>query len=731
MTYYAHSKENEPPENWQPLEEHLANVANLAAKFADVFGAKEWGRIAGLWHDLGKSSKEFQGYLRFSNNINDEFTTSYAGKVDHSTAGAKCLNNKLGEQVGKLLAYTIAGHHSGLPNGKDETGSSLYARLRKEIPEYCAEVKVVPSPPHTGLPFLNHVNGFNISFFIRILYSCLVDADFLDTEKFMNIETSNDRKGSHSLTALWEKLEKHILTFDSNSSFINKKRAEILTACFSAAHKEPGFYSLTVPTGGGKTISSLAFAIKHALKHGQTRIIYVIPYTSIIEQNAQVFRDILGDDAVIEHHSNFDPENETRFSKLATQNWDAPVIVTTNVQFFESLFANRSSRCRKLHNIANSVVILDEAQMLPLNLLSPCLEAMKALINGYHTTVVLCTATQPALIKSDEFTIGLPKPKEIIPNPKELYESFKRVSVSVDPKSLTDDALAKQLCQHNQVLCIVSNKRQARELYDLIAEKDGLYHLSSMMCPEHRTIKFKEIKEKLSAGECCRVISTQLIEAGVDIDFPFVFRAIAGIDSIAQAAGRCNREGKQDKGIMRVFRPDDPKNIPPGFLRQCSQIGEQVLRHHQRDVLSLSATHEYFQRLYWQNSEYLDTHGICGKLEKDVGKLNFPFKDVAKEFAIINSQTHAIIIPFGDEGDKVCTEIRNSYKFVDRAVSKKAQRLSVQIHPMVFNKLRLAGAIESFMDEKYWVLINLDIYHDAMGLLPDDPSFYKVDTLIL
>lgn len=629
------------------------------------------------------------------------------------------------------MAYVIAGHHSGLSNGKDESASSLYARLRKNIPAFSEKSNVCTTPSHDNLPFASQINGFNISFFIRMLYSCLVDADFLNTEEYMNVEASNNRIGTHSLTTLWEKLEKYISSFDPKSSPINEKRNEILTACLAASQKDPGFYSLTVPTGGGKTISSLAFALKHALKHGQSRIIYVIPYTSIIEQNAQVFRDILGDDAVIEHHSNFDPENETRFSKLATQNWDAPVIVTTNVQFFESLFANRSSRCRKLHNIANSVVVLDEAQMLPLKLLEPCLKAMKALVNGYRTTIVLCTATQPALIQSDEFTIGLPKPEEIIPNPKELYESFKRVSVLVETKPLTNAALAERLSNHMQVLCIVSNKRQAREVYDLIDEKDGLYHLSSMMCPEHRTVKLNEIKRKLRKGEPCRVISTQLIEAGVDIDFPHVFRTIAGIDSIAQAAGRCNREGKLDNGVMRVFRPDDPKNIPPGFLRQCSQIGEQVLRHHQDDVLSLSATHEYFQRLYWQNSEHLDSHGICEKFEKDVGKLNFPFRDVAEEFTIINSNTHPILIPFGDTGEEVCAEIRKSYEFVDRTVALKAQRLSVQVHPMVFNKLRLAGAIESFIDERYWILINLDIYHDSMGLLPDDPSFYKVDTLIL
>lgn len=732
MQYYAHSKENEPLENWQPLEEHLQNVAILAAGFAEEFGAKDWGNVSGALHDIGKSSKSFQGYLRFSNNINDEFTAYYTkgSKVDHATAGAKYSSTEWGNQIGKLVAYCIAGHHAGLPNGKDETASSLFARLQKKIPEYSKNPESILTPSHENLPFSQVVNGFNISFFVRMLFSCLVDADFLDTEKFMNSNASQSRECNSDLMPLWSKVGNYIATFNPESSAINKIRSEILTACLDAADNKPGFYSLTVPTGGGKTISSLAFALKHAVKHGKKRIIYVIPYTSIIEQNAQVFRDVLGDNVVLEHHSNFDVKKETMFSKLASQNWDAPIVVTTNVQFFESLFANKSSKCRKLHNIANSVVILDEAQMLPINLLHPCLEAMKSLAE-YKVTMVLCTATQPVLIKSDEFKIGLPEAKEIIPNTKELYESLKRVAVNINHEPLSDDDLARQLKNHKQVLCIVSNKRQARNIYSLTSDIDEVYHLSSMMCPEHRTVKLKEIKQRLADKKNCCVISTQLIEAGVDIDFPVVYRAISGIDSIAQAAGRCNREGKLKQGIFYVFHPADPKNIPPGFLRQSAHIGEQVLRHYPKDPLSLESTHEYFKRLYWQSAEQLDKYGICNMLDSGIRKLNFPFKHIAEEFTIINSKTHAIIIPFGEKGEEVCAEIRSAYKFLDRTISQKAQRLSVQVHPVIFDKLRVAGAIEPFLDEKYWILSNLDIYHDAMGLIPDDPAFYKVDTLII
>jgi len=732
MKFYAHTKENEPPENWQLLEEHLANVAELTAKFAKKFNAEEWGRIAGQLHDYGKFSKEFQAYLRKAQNVEDDFSAYYKGKTDHATAGAQYLHTLFGDQIGKILAYSIAGHHAGLANGKDETNSSLSARLQKDILEVSDANIITPHQPnHSDLPFSENLTGFNIAFFIRMLYSCLVDSDFLDTEKFMDMKAAENRTQTYSLNSLWEKLEKYISSFDPVSSLINKRRAEILESCINASTNKPGFFSLTVPTGGGKTISSLAFALKHAIIHGMNRIIYVIPYTSIIEQNAQVFRDILGDNAVLEHHSNFDPEKETRFSKLATQNWNAPIIVTTNVQFFESLFANKSSRCRKLHNIANSVVILDEAQMLPLNLLHPCLESMKALVGGYNTSMVLCTATQPALIRTDEFKLGLPETQEIIKDPKSLYKAFSRVSVEFNPEPLSNENLADEISNMKQVLCIVSNKRQARELYNFINEEDGTFHLSSMMCPEHRTEKLTEIKRRLKKNELCRVISTQLIEAGVDIDFPFVFRAIAGIDSIAQAAGRCNREGKLEKGFVKIFQPADSKDIPPGFLRQASQIGEQVLIHHQKDVLSLEATKEYFRRLYWQNEKQLDVYEICNQLERSVQKLNFPFKDIAEQFSIINNKTHSIIIPYGERGEDVCSKIRNAYEFVDKKVSQQAQRFTVQVHPMIFNKLRSAGAVESFLDENFWVLINSDIYHEELGLLPDDPYFYKVDTLMV
>ena len=390
------------------------------------FGAGDWGYLAGIWHDLGKYSQEFQRYLTLTGDA-DAHIEAKPGRVDHSTAGAQHAFGK-SKNEGKLMAYAIAGHHAGLLNGKDNEGSCLAARLQKVIPSWdaCPDW-LLRLPILKELPFPLDKNSFcfQLSFFARMVYSCLVDADFLDTERFMDEEKSQWRQGYPSLEILHAKLKAHLeqLTAKASPTPINGHRADILKHCIDAADQQPGLFSLTVPTGGGKTLSSLAFAMKHALRFGRKRIIYVIPYTSIIEQNAAVFRDILGEDAVLEHHSNFDPEEEDHRSRLAAENWDAPLIVTTNVQFFESLFACRSSRCRKIHRIADSVVILDEAQMLPVPLLKPSLEVLRELALNYRTTIVLCTATQPALSTSETFKDGLEGVREIIPDPAALYET--------------------------------------------------------------------------------------------------------------------------------------------------------------------------------------------------------------------------------------------------------------------------------------------------------------------
>ena len=728
--YYAHSKENRPQAEWQLLEEHLEHVAEISRSFGEKFNAADWAYLAGLWHDIGKYSCEFQRRLRDPGSADAHIETK-TGKVDHSTAGAQHAFKALGD-MGKLLAYAIAGHHSGLLDGKSND-ACLYRRLQKSgIPDYSSCPKyILKSKGLNKLPFSLNVHdpkrfAFQVSFFIRMIYSCLVDADFLDTEAFMNTEKSLWRKGYPSLAELKTRLDSALdqLRKDAPDTTVNKHRAAILKNCLDAADLPPGLFSLTVPTGGGKTLSSMAFAMKHALKHGLRRIIYVIPYTSIIEQNAAVFREILGDDAVLEHHSNFEPHEEDHRSRLASENWDAPVVVTTNVQFFESLYRCRSSKCRKIHNIAASVVILDEAQMLPVPLLLPCIEVLKELSTAYRTSIVLCTATQPALSATDSFKDGLEGVREIVSDPKRLYIQFKRVQAEKVPV-IADDELAHKLNFHNQALCVVNTRAHARRIFERMPEKEGCYHLSALMCPEHRTSTLNKIRTALFEGSKCRVISTQLIEAGVDIDFPVVFRSISGIDSIAQAAGRCNREGKiPEGGEVFVFSTED--GLPPGHFRQAAQIAEGVIRRHD-DFLSLEAVTEYFKTLYWMKGDKLDEYQILDDLGEGAKMGDFPFRVVDEKFKIIEDGAESIIIPWNDEAEQIISGLR--YSEYPGSFVRKAQRFTVEVYPKVLGSLEYSGSVER-LHGQYCVLTNMDIYRDDLGLCPEDPTFHNPENLI-
>ena len=726
-SHFAHTLEGSPPENWQRLEDHLQGVAELARSFADDFGAGDWGYVAGYWHDLGKYSKEFQKYLLAANDADAHIETRQ-GRVDHSSAGAQQAFQQ-SKNEGKLLAYVIAGHHAGLPNGKDNEGTCLTRRLEKTIPSCDASPDwLLRLAVSKGLAFTRDERrfSFQLSFFTRMIYSCLVDADFLDTERFMDEEKSRWRQGYPSLDILHAKLQTHLdqLTAKAKPPSINSHRANILKQCLAAADRPPGLFSLTVPTGGGKTLSSLAFALKHALKFRKKRIIYVIPYTSIIEQNAAVFRDILGPDAVLEHHSNYEPDDEDHRSRLAAENWDAPLVVTTNVQFFESLFANRSARCRKIHRIAQSVVILDEAQMLPVPLLKPSLEVLRELALNYRTTIILCTATQPALTTSETFRNGLEDVCEIIFDPAALYETFKRVKTVRLPR-MSDENLADRLNKNRQVLCIVNTRKHARLLYERLRNSEGWFHLSALMCPAHRTEVLDRIRATLANGALCRVISTQLVEAGVDIDFPVVFRSVAGIDSIAQAAGRCNREGKMaESGEVFIFTPED--GLPPGYFRQTADTAEAVLRHH-NDPLSLEAVHAYFEQLYWLKGGALDQYQILSDLAEGAKAGDFPFRSVAEKYRIIQDGMVSVIIPWNREVDAIISELR--YSACPAAAVRKAQRFTVQVYPQVLWGLLNAGSVER-LHEQYNVLINRDIYREDLGLCPEDPTFHKIENLI-
>lgn len=492
-----------------------------------------------------------------------------------------------------------------------------------------------------------------------MVFSCLVDADFLCTERFMQGE-GRDPLSEQSLVDLLGCLKEEVARFYPPTSALNETRCQVLDACIRAASNHPGFFSLTVPTGGGKTYASLLFALEHAVKRDARRVVYAVPYTSIIEQNARVFRDVLGERSVLEHHANFDfdfdEEVESYKSgdakkalRRASENWDAPIVVTTNVQFFESLYANRTSRCRKLHNIANSVIVLDEAQMVPTKQLLPCLRALIELVANYGCSVVLCTATQPAfngMLGRKGFAV-----REIAPAPSELFKKLKRVSYRFDGV-LGDDDLAARLADRDQSLCIVNSRKQARRLHELLDGEDS-YHLTTLMHPVHRERVLNEIRQRLREGRTCRVVATSLIEAGVDVDFPVVYRALAGVDSMVQAAGRCNREGRQsaEESIVHVFEPADDYALPSDVAQKVA-IARSVISEMEGaacescDIGALEAIDAYFARLYAVREGALDASGVLRDLEGfSLKSLNIPFKRAADDFRMIEEGSRTVVIP--------------------------------------------------------------------------------------
>ncbi len=717
---YAHSHPARPKSAWDPLSAHLQRVADEAGCLAEAFGAGPWAHVAGLLHDLGKSSAEFQHRLEGGS------------AVDHSTAGAREIVKRWGAGRGALLAYAIAGHHGGLPDWAE-----LNERLHhRRLPLYDSGLMPVPSPP---LPPFTLTDGFGIGLLIRMLFSCLVDADHRDTARFFADADGRAEPEPRwaSLAALKARLDQHLdrKCCEAADTLVNRHRAQVLAQCRAKAALPPGLFSLTVPTGGGKTLSSLAFALDHALRHGMRRVIYAIPFTSIIEQTARAFRQALheagGEEVVLEHHSNYrhpgdadgnefdDPE----MVRIATQTWDAPLIVTTNVQLFESLFGNRPSRCRKLHNIAGAVIILDEAQTLPTELLRPCLEVLRALVANYRVTVVLCTATQPALDRSEWMPEGLDGVREIIDRPEALYDALRRVRVETIGR-LTDGDLAERLARLDQALCIVNTRAHARAVHDLLAGADGTFHLSALMCPEHRSRRLATIRERLNDGAACRVITTPLIEAGVDVDFPVVFRALAGLDSIAQAAGRCNREGlRAAGGTVHVFEPDRSMSNPY-WQRRIAMT--KAVQDRFEDLLGPDAVRRYFQQLY--DAEELDRHGILPLLGHGGRGDTLCFRTAAEKFRLIADGMDDVVIPYDEEARATIAALR----YVERPGSllRQLQRYTVQIYPWELAALSVAGAVERIADQ-FWVLVNEDLYDAAVGLRTADPTWLGPESTIL
>lgn len=715
------------------LEDHLMEVGQLAARFAEPFGSSDWACLAGLWHDLGKYRTAFQEYIRSASGYEAHIETA-PGRVDHSTAGAIHALDKLGAIRGRILAYLIAGHHAGLADWEGDTvGPVLAPRLQKRqlldesLAQAIPETIRNPAPPGS-----KPAQGTDPALWIRMLFSCLVDADFLDTEAFMDPPRAERRQGYPTLTELLSCFEAHMqgLTTEVSDTPVNRIRARILARCEQQATQPPGLFSLSVPTGGGKTLSSLAFALRHAITHGRRRIIYVIPYTSIIEQTADVFRDIFGD-AVLEHHSNLDSDRETPRSRLACENWEAPIIVTTAVQFFESLFAARTSRVRKLHNIVDAVVILDEAQLLPPDFLTPILHVIDQLRTHYGVSFVLSTATQPALHPQQSFDWrfkGLTDIREIMDSPEQLHHDLKRITVRTPDDLLSGiswEELAEELQQHPSVLCIVDRRDDCRELFRLMPK--GALHLSGLMCGQHRSEVIAIIKQRIKDRDPVRVISTQLIEAGVDVDFPVVYRALAGLDSIAQAAGRCNREGLMDgPGRVVVFVP--PRPAPVGHLRQAQDCGRQLLGKALDDPLAPEHFTSFFQQLYWMKGDAgLDRHDIQGLLKAN-RDLMFSFRSAADRFRIIDdSQQAPVIVRYGASSDLI-RQLENSEP--ERWLLRKLQRYVVNLPRYRHQTLVQNGEIRE-IHPGIFVQAFEGLYHRDLGLLGDDPGYHEPEELII
>ena len=729
VRYLAHVRQDGNAFVPHDLGKHLRGVGQRAEEFARVFGSGDWARVAGLWHDLGKYSAEFQQRIKSVSGYDAEaHLEGSAGRVDHSTAGAQHATCQFG-LLGRILAYLIAGHHVGLPDwhASETAGAALKMRLDDGIHLERIRSQMVPdeilSQPKPTSPLLGGSAGFAL--WVRMLFSCLVDADFLDTEVFMDADRATQRVNALALPDLLPRFDAYMKDHFSQAppTDVNRARAEVLRQCRNKARQAPGIFSLTVPTGGGKTLSSFAFALEHAVFHGKRRIIYAIPYTSIIEQTANVFRGIFPDE-VIEHHSNLDPEKETAKSRLATENWDAPLIVTTNVQFFESLFAARTSRCRKLHNIVDSVVVLDEAQLLPPEFLQPILDVMNLLVKHYGVTFVLSTATQPALgtLRSFERKLrGLDTVREIVDDPNALYRDLERVTVTM-PRDfrLAQDwgTIAQQIKQHPCALAIVNSRADARELYRRMPE--GTVHLSALMCGEHRSRVIADVKWRLQAGEAVRVVSTQLVEAGVDMDFPVVYRALAGLDSIAQAAGRCNREGLLDHGELIVFVP--PKLAPPGALRRAADTTVSLLQGTSENPMTRGLFYRYFEHFYMR-APSLDKHAITELLHPQGGNddpLKVQFRTAAQCFRLIDESGYrGILVRYG-ESSALIGRLRKEGP--ERWLMRKLQRYTVSLPEHQFQKLLANGDVCEIYPGLFAQTAD-PLYHLELGVLVDEASF--------
>lgn len=784
--FYAHTKDQCDEDKWQLLVDHSLNVAKQASEFAVSFGCAEWAYAAGLLHDTGKGCAEFQKRLH--------------GKYpafDHAAAGAflaahaEALNGTALVKEGHAIAPLIAGHHGGLQD---------YYALRQRLETYKRGEMPHVSSLDTGIDTLEGASSvglwlkqlcqnkiecqseflsFDIFVLEHLLFGALVDADWLDTEQFMApheyARRQAAREAQSSLDVLSGQLDKHLEGFPTEG-LINEARAHYLAQARTSAHLPPGIFELSMPTGSGKTLTSLSFALRHALANKQSRVIYAIPFMSIVEQNAQVFRNILGTENVVEHVSSYDyglgstggfvasswdlestQNSEIRErglrERMIAQNWDAPVVVTTNVQLFESLFSNKVSRARKVHNIANSVIVLDEAQSLPDSLLLPTLAMLESLVAVAHVSVVLCTATQPAL---DELWPFRTKPTSLVCSDHVTADVFgNRVQFDCSranrDNSYSIEELVAELVDADSVLCVVSSRRATRVVFDTMVQQlgsdEGLYHLSALMVPEHRTQVLDSIRRRLDEGLPCRVVSTQLIEAGVDVDFPVVYREVAGTDSVLQAAGRCNREGKlAGPGRVVVFdcaefekfrtkranwlgkmRALGLETLGWAFDQEIEPYGEESVRHffmrrHQTGSLDGTGEKPVYSLITDSKPQVVQEHVVY---------CHYPFETVAQRYRFFKEEDVSLFVPWGEGGEELLEMIERDE--FDYQLFPRLQRYSVSVSRYMFEAYERSGVIRHVGRFPVPILETRDgfhaLYDDSRGLLA--PGEEEMELLVV
>lgn len=797
----------------QSLLEHLSNVARLGSRNAVKIQMAKYGELLGLLHDFGKYSNSFQNYIRSAlGSLNPDMDEEYVdaadlkGKIDHSTAGAQFVWRKLSEGssseriLAQVISLCLASHHSGLidclTTGMNGVSDAFGRRINKSddksyYSEVIAKAEVLMrvdeilggdglvKPFEVSLKAIfetlpenkqdSIVFKFQLGLLVRFLFSCLIDADRQDTADSEKKKSARLRQNGRYLPwdVLIDRLENHLTGFEIPETGVNRIRADVSTHCLNAAARNPGLFSLTVPTGGGKTLASLRFALHHAKRERFDRVIYVIPFTSIIDQNAAVVRRILevGEEdcgrIVLEHHSNIGSEEQSWKEKLLCENWDAPVIYTTMVQFLETFFGGGTRGSRRMHQLANSVIVFDEIQTLPIRCVHLFCNAVNFLTGVCGSSVVLCTATQPLLGKVDPLkgALQLSETNEIMPNVQQLFDALKRVAVKDvrKPSGWSEEEIASMALEEVSIsgscLVVVNMKRSARNLVKMVKQKSDMecFHLSTGMCPAHRKKVLAEIREKLASKkpEPVLCVSTQLIEAGVDIDFGSVIRYAAGLDSIAQAAGRCNRHGERDQGRVFVVNPSDENIDCLKDIAIGKEKTDRVLNDFKddperfgNDLIGPVALDWYYQNYFFGRKADMDypvsekelgrTDTLLNLLSSNpfavaefqrVNKqspgmfLRQSFKTAGRLFKSIDAPTQSVIVQYGADGKSLVADLCGAFEVEKQfGLLKTAQQFSVNLFPHEFRKLDEQGAIFPVQAETEIFYLDQKYYSDQFGI---------------